>query len=191
MPDILDYLESQLQAGQFGFSRSEMQEMLERVRRQLGVASQARFRQTQSSLLRRGMLSPGQTIGLSSDINAAFAKGLGPAATDIQLESANVGRQRQQWLEGIIAQISEARRREESQRKMANRGGLFKFLGTGLGTAAGFLLGGPPGALAGAGVGGQLGGGDTAGGTFDSGFDPSMLAYLARTGGLNAFQGNR
>lgn len=179
MPDILDYLGGQLQQGQFGFSRSEMEEMLERIKRQLGVASQARFRQTQSSLLRRNLLSPGQAVGLSSDISASFAKGLGPAATDIQLESANVGRQRQQWLEGLIAQISEARRSEELRRKMANRGGLFKLLGTGLGTAAGFLIGGPPGALAGAGVGGQLGG---AGGSNDYNFDPNLLNYMRGRG---------
>jgi hypothetical protein len=182
MPEILDYLEEQLRAGQFGFSPGEMQQMLERVRRQLGVASQARFGQAQSSLLRRGMLSSGQAIGLSSDISASFAKGLGPAATDIQLESANVGRQRQQWLEGLITQISEARRREEQQRKMANRAGLFKFLGTGIGTAAGFLLGGPPGAVAGA----QLGGRFQYGSDVNYDFDPQLLNYMR---GLNLERG--
>lgn len=73
-------------------------------------------------------------------------------------------------------------------REQQARGGIGKFIGSTLGMLP-FIpgIGKVPKWLWGL----MTGGGDTAGTTFDSGFDPSILAYLARTGGLNAFQGNR
>ncbi len=71
-------------------------------------------------------------------------------------------------------------------REQQGRFGIGKFIGTGLGMLP-FIpgIGKVPAWLF------RLlkGGGDTAGGGFESGFDPSILQYLARTGGLNAFRG--
>ncbi len=72
-------------------------------------------------------------------------------------------------------------------REQQGRFGIGKFIGTGLGMLP-FIpgIGKVPMWLFNLLKGG---GGDTAGGGFESGFDPSILRYLARTGGLNAFQG--
>ncbi len=73
-------------------------------------------------------------------------------------------------------------------REQQARGGIGRFIGTALGTLP-FIpgIGKVPmwlfNLLRG------RGGGDTAGGGLDSGFDPSILRFLARTGGLNAFRG--
>lgn len=73
-------------------------------------------------------------------------------------------------------------------REQQGRFGIGKFIGTALGTLP-FIpgIGKVPMWLFNLLRGGA--GGDTAGGGLESGFNPSILQYLARTGGLNAFRG--
>jgi len=78
-----------------GYSGAEKGMMLGKVNEALGQKTA----QNQASLQRRGMLSAGQMGGMATDIGNQY----GEAATDIELNSLNAGRQRKDSLRGAMS----------------------------------------------------------------------------------------
>lgn len=131
-----DYLRAQLERP--GFSQEEEGSMLQKLKRQLLGESQAQIGATRESLSRRGMLSSGQMVGISTDISSSFGKRYGEGVTDIQLGSAKAKRERWQTIIPLLVQMELA----EKEGRLRDKAGWMKLIGTALGTGAGVFLGG-------------------------------------------------
>ena len=104
---LMSYIYGQLNSGNLGYSESEKAGMLSRMNDQLQGQSQQAIASNQASLARRGMLSPGQMAGMSTSIAGDYARQYGRGVRDIELASAEAGRQSKMGLLSMLTGLSQ------------------------------------------------------------------------------------
>lgn len=90
----------------FGFSAQEKAEMARVLREKISEYDQRAIGSGTTSLARRGMSSPGQVAGMTTEINAQGGKNYAAGIGNIDLASAQAGRERKAQLTSMLPYAS-------------------------------------------------------------------------------------
>jgi hypothetical protein len=105
---LYDYVWAELQKpdSALGYSQAEKQGLRTNLKTGISDYSQKQIGSAGSSLARRGLYSPGQVAGMTTNIMANAGKAYGQGINDINLASLQAGRQRKAQLLGTASGLT-------------------------------------------------------------------------------------
>ena len=102
-----EMLMGEYRGGKFGYSAIEKEGMRSQMKESLTGESQKAIGSNMASLARRGLMSPGQAAGMTTEIGSAYGKAYGQGVENIELASTREGRRRKAELERALMGASQ------------------------------------------------------------------------------------